>query len=187
MKPISIMFLSIFMLWMLAASSIAGSLEPTESPSPTMKSLDQVLGSWDRALPADDGPDKCHSSRFICVLTNTAVRDNETGLVWEKVPPFFGHWEEAQKYCTNLILGSRRGWRLPTLPEVLSLFIDTGLPPENPFTVVPGLSIWTATADIAVSVRAWSVLPTGRPIPIEKSSALMAWCVRGGSGNTQTS
>ena len=51
--------------------------------------LDAIKGvtqNWDKKLPANDGP-PCSSSRFTCVLSATAVRDNETGLVWERVPP----------------------------------------------------------------------------------------------------
>jgi len=187
MKPIIIRLLVIALVSLQSANSVAGSLDATEPPAPTMKSLDQIPGSWDRTLSALDGLDNCHSSRFVCVLTNTAVRDNETGLVWEKSPTFSGNWQEAQHNCTNLILGLRRGWRLPTLPEVLSLFLDTGLPLGNPFTVMPDISIWTSTIDITSTSRAWSVLQTGKPIGIDKNSALIGWCVRGAAGNSQTS
>jgi len=187
MKPIYIAFVSISLLWSVSTNSIAGSLDATEPPAPTMKSLDQIPGTWDRALSALDGLDNCHSSRFVCVLTNAAVRDNETGLVWQKAPMFSGNWQEAKHNCTNLLLGLRRGWRLPTLPEVLSLFLDSGLPPGNPFTVMPDISIWTSTIDITSPPFAWSVLQTGKPMPIDKSSHLIGWCVRGGSGNNQTS
>lgn len=187
MKAIDIAFFSMFLLWSVSTHSIAGSLDATEPPAPTMKSLDQIPGTWDRVLSALDGLDSCHSSRFVCVLTNTAVRDNETGLVWQKAPTFSGNWQEAQHNCANLILGLRRGWRLPTLSEVLSLYLDTGLPPGNPFTVMPDTSIWTSTIDSASALRAWSVVPTGKPELTEKSPSLIGWCVRGGSGNSQTS
>ena len=67
----------------LAASWVgiinAGSLDPTGSPAPTMKSLDEIPGSWSRMLSSTGG---CNSERFDCVLgSDQGVLDRETGLV----------------------------------------------------------------------------------------------------------
>src|SRR2546425_8806330 len=42
--------------------------------------------TWDKTLPANNPGGACPatSSRFTCVMGNAAVRDNETGLVWEQ-------------------------------------------------------------------------------------------------------
>lgn len=50
------------------------------------------------------------------------VSDNNTGLMWQQVPPeAFYTWEEAQSYAENLVLGGHDDWRLPTMKESLSL------------------------------------------------------------------
>jgi hypothetical protein len=47
-----------------------------------------VTQNWDKALPAADpgGPCPSGSSRFTCLFDGAAVRDNQTGLVWEQSP-----------------------------------------------------------------------------------------------------
>ncbi|MEX0323276.1 MAG: DUF1566 domain-containing protein [Puniceicoccaceae bacterium] len=50
------------------------------------------------------------------------VTDNNTGLIWQQVPPeAFYTWEEAQNYADNLVLGGHDDWRLPTMKESISL------------------------------------------------------------------
>jgi len=101
--------------------------------------------AWDTILPADDGEaDGCNSSRFICVLptmadsTGEAVRDNETGLVWEKTPNnALASAIISLNTCYGKIVGNRHGWRLPTTAELGSL-IDASqsspaLPAGHPF------------------------------------------------------
>src|SRR5438477_12772588 len=72
--------------------------------------------SWDQKLAT--------ATRFV-VLTDwnsEAVLDRETGLVWEKSPSRTGApWVPARMACLNKILGERKGWRLPSIPELASL------------------------------------------------------------------
>ena len=47
------------------------------------------------------------------------VRDNVTGLVWQKdTAPGTYNWGEAISYCENLTLGGYSDWRLPTVIEL---------------------------------------------------------------------
>src|SRR5207249_6690699 len=56
--------------------------------------------TWDKVLSADNPLDPCSSSRFKCVMGGEAVRDNETGLVWEKSPdPTPLVWPAARGIC----------------------------------------------------------------------------------------
>jgi hypothetical protein len=118
-----------------------GSLEPSKPPGPTMKTLDEIPPTWSQILPANDGlnGDVCHSSRFQCVLNfDAAVLDKETGLVWSRGANAIGvTFQNAVYDCDTLILGGRRGWRLPTTAELLSLTdpaqFGPALPPGHPF------------------------------------------------------
>ena len=72
--------------------------------------------AWDRKLPA--------AFRFV-VLTNwdyAAVLDKETGLVWERAPgPVPQTWSAAKMACLNKTVSNRKGWRLPSAVELMSL------------------------------------------------------------------
>ena len=56
-----------------------------------------------------------------------AVLDRETGLVWERSPSMeLTTWHVAHVRCNEFVtLGSRLGWRLPTVNELASL-VDPG-------------------------------------------------------------
>ena len=188
------LFIAITLILFLPGVSFAGSLEPSDPPGPTMKTLDEVLPAWSQKLRADDGdPDGCNSSRFKCVLDNQAVLDKETGLVWEKSPyNYLGDWWEAQWQCRAagpVNHGGRRGWRLPTFDEFESLYEicpgnDIRLPCGHPFINVNVSSFyWTATNWIFDSNQAYARSPRIGPGPFEKTWTYgYNWCVRGGFG-----
>ncbi len=185
---------------LLPGLSVAGSLEPSGPPGPTMKTLDQIPPTWDQKLPANDTPDPCNSSRFKCVLDNTAVLDKETGLVWEKQPqinsPAALSFTEAIQYCANLNLGGRKGWHLPTLEQLASL-VDISvagvpkLPSGHPFGNVSATGFYHA---LAAGIhwgfaRGVVVFDTGQVIIAGDSGCTDGgcgnehqWCVRSGHG-----
>jgi len=128
----------------LALSLSAGELEPPGPPAPTMKSLDEIPGSWSQLLDSTDGGlDGCDSSRFKCVMGGEAVLDLETGLVWERSPTTHrSSWAIANLACSGLVVGPRRGWRLPGIDKLQSLVdpaqTNPSLPPGHPFVGVQG-------------------------------------------------
>jgi hypothetical protein len=146
--------------------------------------------SWDQTLPA--------AQRFI-VLANfnsQSVLDRETGLVWERTPIGTTRvWFSAQTYCNTLTVGSRKGWRLPTIQEFMSLVDMSVAAPSVPFLrfstghpfVASGGRFWTAntasnnTGHVEI---AWTVETTnGDLIPeIKSNTGPLIWCVRGGQG-----
>lgn len=152
--------------------------------------------SWDQTLPA--------STRFI-VLSNMngeAILDRETGLVWEKAPDTtYRTWEAARRYCVNKTVGNRKGWRLPTVDELATLYNTAGTgsvggEPGNPFISVS--NSWTSTiyvdnlgsADLGGFAVAYIVSFTiggnDGAFPQNTAGTFQAWCVRGASaGNTQ--
>jgi len=152
--------------------------------------------SWDQTLPA--------STRFI-VLSNmngSAVLDRETGLVWEKAPdPTSRTWEAARRYCVGKTVGNRKGWRLPTVDELATLYNTAGTGfgggvPGGPFINV--FSAWTSTiyvdnlgsANLGGFALAYIVSfsrgGNDGALPQNTAGEFQAWCLRGASaGNTQ--
>jgi len=111
--------------------------------------------------------------------------------VWERSPSLtkFPDWTFAKYHCINLTLGNRKGWRLPTLQELSSIL--------DPSIAIPGLALssghpfmhvqlgwyWSTTINIENSSNAYAVRLVGADTgPMNKSSSIYAWCVRGGQG-----
>jgi len=146
-----------------------------------------AMPSWDQTLPA--------STRFI-VLSNmgsAAVLDRETGLVWEQSPtapptvPNTFIFVTAQSHCNELTVGTRKGWRLPTIQELASLVDPTqsnpALPAGHPFSNVQSFNYWSATTYAFFTGNAWVVnFVSGKVGPDDKSTLYFVWCVRGGQG-----
>jgi hypothetical protein len=141
-----------------------------------------AVPSWDQTLPV--------AQRFI-VLANfnsQAVLDRETGLVWERQPsPSPTSLANATLICAAKVLGNRRGWRLPTHPELLSLFdpsapIGQVFPAGHPFVVPVGGAdlFWTTTAVPGAS--AFYVVGTNNALSTAQAQSDftngLAWCLR---------
>jgi len=136
---------------------------------------------WDTRNPS--------ASRFT-VLTDfggAAVRDNNTGLVWEQSPSLITPlptWSEARSQCVDKNVGGTRGWRLPSLLELASLIDPSLLAPFVPasiFTGVQSAPYWSATANAeGGSSGKWSVnFQDGLGGSSSKGSGNYVWCVRG--------
>jgi hypothetical protein len=118
------------------------------------------------------------------------VLDKETGLVWVRDATASGEktWHEAINYCYNLDLGNRKGWRLPTVEELLSL-LDTvntnpALPSGHPFYVQVDI-YWSSTTYEVSSGDAWivSVGGVGGVGAASKTNYYKyVWPVRGSNG-----
>jgi len=126
-------------------------------------------------------------------MNSAAVLDRETGLVWEKSPnsTITFDWFTAHRYCNDLILGNRLGWRLPTIQELASLvdgdLANTSsprLPPGNPFSnVSPVVGYWSANTYSAFTGNAWFLIfGDGSVGTGTKAAVIHFWCVRGGHG-----
>jgi len=119
------------------------------------------------------------------------VLDKETGLVWERSPSsrtFGFSWDSALGVCNELIVGNRRGWRLPTIQELANLTDPTqsnpSLPAGHPFSNVQLSYHWSATAFAgSPSSFAWEVNFKDGVVGLSnKSDLIFIWCVRGGQG-----
>ena len=146
--------------------------------------------AWDKTLPGNDPGGACpsNSSRFTCVMGGTAVRDNETGLVWEQSPLTAMHtWDAARIQCTGRAVGGRKGWRLPSVHELASLVDpsvnppDPTLPAGHPFTSVQQGGYWSATTNAGdLPDTAWGVeFERGLVAFLSKTGTSHVWCVRG--------
>src|SRR2546426_11423547 len=143
--------------------------------------------TWDKVLSADNPVDPCNSSRFKCVMNGEAVRDNETGLVWEKEPsPTLQIWPNARGFCANKTVGGRKGWRLSSIEELASPIHPSvppprpTLPPGHPFLTVAQDAYWAATTDANISTNAWGGdFNNGSVNAFIKTFTLLVWCVRG--------
>ena len=160
----------------------AGDLQPPGPPTTgTMKTMDQIPPTWSQILPS--------SERFELVLGGEALLDKETGLVWAKDANIGGGmmWDSAMVYCQNLSIGSRKGWRLPTVEELASLVdpaqSSPALPSGHPFINVQSSAYWSANASAFSATSAWGVyMDSGSVINYTKTDTNYVWPVRGQIG-----
>ncbi len=190
----------------------AGAQSTTPSPSPQaqlrqiMDKLDQVLAAtknnsaaaesaksnsveendttrWDLVLPA--------AQRFVVLMAfnNEAVLDKETGLVWERSPQTAGvSAATARLGCANKAVGGRKGWRLPSLPELASLVDPSVASPGpalssgHPFTNVQSANYWSASVPAENPTLILGVgFNNGVALGLNKAFDQRIWCVRGGT------
>lgn len=153
-------------------------IDPTTQPH---------LKSWSNIIPNA-------ARRFIVLadFNNEAVLDRETGLVWEQTPQtstvLWGGNDGARWACVNKNVGGRKGWRLPSIPELASIIDPANantngiptLPTGHPFINVQSAFYWSATAFADDPMFAWVVwFGNGYVSNNNKSYSYHVWCVRG--------
>jgi hypothetical protein len=174
--------LAIALVASLARGVLGGPLDPPGPVGSTMRTLGDLLPSWDQILSSSGG---CSSARFKCVLGNTAVLDSETGLVWERSPAATTYdWTGAHQACNAKVVGGRAGWRLPTVQELASLADPSQAGPAlasgHPFVSVPLASFWTSTTSVTDGAAATVVnMNFFATSDVAKASSNPAWCLRG--------
>ena len=123
--------------------------------------------------------------------TDDVVFDKETGLVWERAPAQDKKlWDGAINYAYAAARGGRKGWRLPTIEELLSLVDPTRtnptLPAGHPFeNVKTDYFYWSCTLGMsALPTYAWgNHFGDGSTSNCLKTAQLYVWLVRGGYGH----
>jgi len=132
---------------------------------------------WDTNKPS--------AERFT-VLTDfggAAVRDNNTGLVWEQSPSTISlvTWTDARTQCLEKNVGGTRGWRLSSVVELASL-IDPSLPapfvPASVFMGVQSATYWSATSSAQGTTNKFG-LNFGDGLVGTSTGLNYVWCVRG--------
>jgi len=167
---------------LLTAGCVSGSAPAALAQSAGAIDLSGIPPNWDKALPA--------AQRFVVLASfnNDAIRDNNTGLVWEKSPQTApATWNGARFTCINKNVGGQKGWRLPSIPDLASLIApsvaDPGptLPSGHPFHNVQSAGYWSATTSAEDPSNAWfAYFGMGFVEHDSKTSSGHVWCVRGG-------
>lgn len=144
--------------------------------------------SWEKVIP-----DGAKRFKVLTQFGGEAVLDRETGLTWQRSPSPSSSfdWGASATLCIGTAIGGRRGWRLPTAWELMTLKdpaqSNPALPPNHPFEgVVTGVLYWTSTAspDTATSALGLSFTSGGQGIITSaKSGDGLRWCVRGPGGD----
>jgi hypothetical protein len=141
----------------------------------------ELTQNWDKKLPS--------ATRFTALsdFGGAAVRDEETGLVWETtLETTEMSWTDARALCADKDVGGRKGWRLPSISELSSLLDPAArtrptLPLGHPFTNVQDV-YWSATTMADNAKSAWLVFfDTGKVLHAFKTITFNVWCVRNGS------
>jgi hypothetical protein len=146
----------------------------------------EALTSWDTVI---NGPNRF---RVLTGFNNAAVLDRETGLVWDRSPDTQTRtWLVAHRFCVDRAVGNgnRKGWRLPTVQELLTLIDPTRdapfLPAGHPFTNVQSDFYWSATTFGENPGLAWGAgfennLTEPGARFTSKDLPFFVWCVRSG-------
>ncbi len=118
------------------------------------------------------------------VVGDGTVRDNVTGLVWQRDVPSAGYnWRQAKDYCSHLTLPGC-GWRLPTRIELVSLVDFTKPSPgptidTNAFPGTPGDAFWSSSPLASAPYLAWIVYFHGGSVaPFDVTFSHRVRCVR---------
>jgi hypothetical protein len=166
---------------LLAAGCVSMGDPSTFAQSAGVIDLSGTSPNWDKALPA--------AQRFevLASFNNDAVRDDNTGLVWEKSPQTAtATWNGARFMCINKNVGGQKGWRLPSIPDLASLIDPSVASPGptlqagHPFHNIQSAGYWSATTSAEDASDAWFVyFGRGFVDHDSKTHTGHAWCVRG--------
>ena len=134
-------------------------------------------------LHAEEG-----ATRFILQFDGEAVKDQKSGLVWEREPDYvFDVWDRSVARCATKTVGGRQGWRAPSIDEIATLVDleqqDPSLPAGHPFRNIKSGIYWTATPHPKDEIVAWQQsFFSGQAVTDQKSGMRRLWCVLGQAG-----
>ncbi|MDI3282805.1 DUF1566 domain-containing protein [Polyangium sp. 15x6] len=121
----------------------------------SMTSLDRTLAARTRCVT---GP-----PRASCLEEGAGgetLIDERTGLVWQRVStPEVSSWQGALAFCASLMLGDAKGFRLPSIKELVSLGLgdSAGEDPTSTAMSFPDGEgrFWSSTPVAAAPSEAW--------------------------------
>ena len=107
------------------------------------------------------------------------------GLRWQKQVGNEMNFQEAERYCANLTLQSRR-WRLPCMAEFYGTYqvqIDANLPNSTLPGVPRGAAFWTATKNPSkpgtAQTLVFAVVPLADGTPLNVNAEALVRCISG--------
>ena len=137
--------------------------------------------------------DKAETNSVICVRTNDydaienrftataeTVKDNLSGLMWQKQAVASRTWAEALSYCEEVSTADKFDWRLPNRNELASLINyekESGAMSDFPGIAAKGF--WTSTTSAGSATEAWTVdFASGAIESTGKTNTKYIICVR---------
>jgi formylglycine-generating enzyme required for sulfatase activity len=116
------------------------------------------------------------------------IKDNFTGLVWQKDPaPATMAWEAALAYANASTLAGKSDWRLPNVKELQSLNDVSVIKPSFNKTYFPNVmtgNYWSSTTMHNTSTKAWNInVDYGIVSYDDKTNLAGVLLVRGGMDN----
>jgi serine/threonine-protein kinase len=148
-----------------------------------------VVGNPALSLDADSlfSPARSFLNRFMEACDPAVVRDETTGLLWEKSgSPFPVNRAGAEDWiraANTRAMGGERNWRFPTVPELFSLVGDTSADrPRCQQSPMDPRQAWIWSADTRSHISAWFVdLVRGFTAPMDRDGRCFTRAVCGPS------
>lgn len=111
---------------------------------------------------------------------NETVKDNESGLMWQKQAVASRTWAEALSYCEEVSTADKFDWRLPNRNELAFLVDYTKASGAmSDFPAIAAKGFWTSTSDINAAANAWTVdFADGSIKSADKTDTKYIICVR---------
>lgn len=113
--------------------------------------------------------------------TNVVVKDNVTGLIWQKTESASMTWQAALKYCADSTYAGYTDWRLPTKDQLISILNFDRYSPATDFPGTFSASHWTSTTSMYDQYkRAYYSLinSSGAVHDVSKTTSNRVRCVR---------
>ena len=111
--------------------------------------------------------------------TDETVKDNDSGLMWQKQPVASVTWEKALSYCEEVSTADKFDWRLPNRNELASLInYEKADGAISDFPGIAAKGFWSSTSSLTGN-EAWTVdFADGKIEATEKKNARYIICVR---------
>lgn len=95
------------------------------------------------------------------ILSDDTLLDRRTRLIWQRgVSPEGYGFADATAYCAELELGGKKGFRIPTRAELVSLVdysVDSPAIDTTAFPEEGGSTLWTSTPRATDPSQYWTV------------------------------